>query len=237
MPSGASHRSLWSRRLTSVLVLCGSLLPLSASAGILTIEFDFAAGSSLSILGGVINTPPDGTISGGSATLTVDASSATNVTTGGGAVLSGANLTGFAAKNVQGQADVSGGFSISQTGSAAGTLGAADSITFSDPFTADVLSNFFCFGAQCSALGFPASFNGPVSLPLQPLPVQNLSTVGGALIDFDVPVSLDGVQAVFRLVGTETSRSFIPEPGTASLLGLGLLTIALGRRGPMRARC
>ena len=218
------------RRWAPALLL-GLLLAPPAGAGILTIQFEFATGSSLSVLGGAINTPPDGAITSATATLEVEADSATSPTVGGFAQLAGANLAGFVDKDIQGQAQVNGSFSVAQTTPANGTLSAADSISFSDPFTSNINANFACTGSQCSALGLPVNEAGVFVLPLQPLVVTNLDVVGSALIDFDLPVSLDGVQAVFQLVGVETSRSFvIPEPGTASLLGLGLLALARRRR-------
>jgi hypothetical protein len=231
MQSGARDRQnfgLWLR--AGALALWLGLVALPAAAGTLTIEFDFMSGSSLSILGGAINTPPDGTISAGSATIILEASSITSPTQGGSAELLNANLVGFFTKDIQGQAFVSGGFSFTQTTGANGTLTPTDTITFSDALAVDIIANIFCNGTECSALGLPVSESGSFLFPLQPLPVQNLGTAGSAAIDFDVPVSLDGVQAVFHFVGVETSRSFIPEPGTAALLGLGLALLGARRR-------
>ncbi|MGI9646542.1 MAG: hypothetical protein ACR2O6_14650, partial [Ilumatobacteraceae bacterium] len=87
------------------LLLC-LLLAAPASAGILTIQFDFVLNSSLTVLGGAINTPPDGAITSGSAQIKVEASSATSTTLGGFAQLVSANLAGFVDKDIQGQAQV-----------------------------------------------------------------------------------------------------------------------------------
>ena len=221
MQSGARVREEFDARVrAAALALLASLLALPATAGTLTIDFDFASGSSLEILGGIINTPPDGSISAGAGTITVEASNATTPTVGGSAQLSGSTLGGFVIKDLLPNAFVAGGFDITQTAPANGTLSAADTITFSDSFAVDLTANFSCSGPDCSLLGLPVNVAGPFLFPLQPLPVVDLDSPGLASIVFDVPVSLDGVQAVFHLVGVETGRSFIPEPGTAALLGL-----------------
>jgi hypothetical protein len=232
MQSGRA-REFYSPPLRSwaLALLLGLLLAPPAGAGILTIQFDFQLNSSLSVLGGAINTPPDGAITSGSAVLKVEADSATSSTVGGFAQLLSANLAGVVDKDIQGQAQVNGSFSIDQTTPANGTLAAGDTISFSDSFTSNINANFACTGPECSTLGLPVNEAGVFVLPIQPLLVTDLEVVGSALIDLDLPVSLDGVQAVFHLVGVETSRSFvIPEPGTASLLGLGLLALATRRR-------
>lgn len=213
------------------LLLASLWLASPARAGILTIDFDFATNSSLSILGGVINTPPDGAITSGTAQLRIEADDINTPITGGFANLASSNLAGFVSKNVQNQALVNGTFDVTQNSNVSGTLSAPNTITFSSPYNSNINANIGCGGTGCGALGLPINVSGNFVQPVQPVTVTDLEVTGAALISLNLPVVLDGVLADFSLVGVETGRSWvIPEPGTAALLGFGLLALARRRR-------
>ena len=91
-------------------------------------------------------------------------------------------------------------------------------------------ANCAATGTQCTVLGLPATFTGPKIVSIPALSASNLSVVGSAALNGAFTFTLGGFTAVLSLVGSEVSRTFIPEPASAGLLGLGLAGIAIARR-------
>ena len=221
------------RTLVSALIGCvlwswaGTALAQSSER----IRFDFTGGSFISLLGGTIVTPPDGTLDTGAATVWVEATAPGAYVASGQVILGGVNVAGTVAKNVFGSADVSGPYLASQTAPLAGTLAAGmDGADFVDDLSLFVDAQLDCTGSGCSAIGFPVSVSGVSLLAVTFLPITDLGVVGGASINATVPIELDGVLGELNLVGVEVSRTFIPEPGTFLLVSVGLGLMAAGRR-------
>lgn len=207
------------------------LLPMASHAGKLTVQFDFT-GSSVAILGGFINVPPDGSI--GAASGQVEFGAAGNATpTAGPAFLSNLALSGTLAKSGFG-VNVSGAIGATQPGTASGNLTAGLGNLNFNPFLLNLSGFANCAntgtGTGCTVLGLPTTFTGPKLFTLTGLGVSNLSSVGGAALNGSFSFTLGGFTAVLNLVGNEVSRSFIPEPNTFGLLALGLAGVAAMRR-------
>lgn len=207
-----------------VVLFLGLMVPRGeAEAAFVQLGFDFTGGSSLSLLGGTIVTPPDGTFDTGSATLQVEASDISTPIPGGDVVLKQTDFAGTVSKNVLGAADISGPYSGSQVGTLSGTLAAGGTgADFTEDMFLDLNITLGCIGLGCDPLGFPVNVVGVNALSFSFLSITDLDSVGNATILLTTPVELDGVFGVLTLVGQETSRQFVPEPATGSLLLLGL---------------
>lgn len=206
----------------------------NASAGSLTIDMDLS-GSTLEILGGVITVPPDGSITGGSASITVPASSATNPMSGP-ATVSGITLAGTLNATVINQATVTGNVGGSQVAAGAGTLdpGLLFIVFGGASLALTGAINCTSTGPQCGFLGLPISLSG--TFPLSgTLPVGNLGSVGNATLAGVFSFTVSGISASLQLVGAEISRTFIPEPATGTLVGGGLVVLSALARG-LRSR-
>jgi hypothetical protein len=196
------------------------------------ITFDFTGGSSFSLLGGTIMTPPDGTMDVGTADVYVEVTAPGVYVPGGVFMLSGLNVGGTVLKNFPGQANVSGTYSASQTGPLVGTL--APGLTGGD-FTSDLSlsmnTQIGCTGSGCGSLGFPVSDVGVSLFAVSFLPVADLGVPGFAQINASFEIEVDGVLGTMNLVGVEVARTFVPEPGTFVLVAGGFGILALrGRR-------
>lgn len=202
-----------------------------AAAASVLIDLDFASNSWISLLGGTIVTPPDGSISVGSGQLTLEATSLTTFVSGGQVALDQVTFAASIAKNVAGQANVSGPISGTQVGSLAGTLTAGQTVlSFPGTMAMNLNAAIACTGPGCSVLGFPVSTSGIENLTVGNLPISGLGSVGMAQIVADIEISLGGVLGVLHLVGVETGRSFVPEPAGLILLGMGLAAATARRR-------
>ena len=207
------------------------LLPSASHAGKIILEFDFT-GSSVALLGGFITVPPDGAISAGSGQLEVPG---TGLLTpgGGGARLQNVSLAGTLSKTDFG-VTINGAFGATQPGTAVGGLSAGlGHLTF-NPFVVNFTGYANCAnagtGTGCTVLGLPATFTGPKTFTINSLAVSKLSTLGSAALSGTFTFTLGGFTAVLSLVGSEVSRTFIPEPNTFGLLGLGVAGLAAARR-------
>lgn len=124
-------------------------------------------------------------------------------------------------------------------GSAPATLSGA---TFSQASgtTGDTTGFLHCFGGLCGLAGFTASVplpqtrTAPFTLP--PLVftsgnagVGNFTGMGTGIVTTPATVTV-----VSSYVGTEISRTFVPEPGALPMLAAGI--VCLGRLGSRRAR-
>ena len=59
--------------------------------------------------------------------------------------------------------------------------------------------------------------------PATTLGIGGLATLGSGTLSGIMPMNIAGNNVVLSLSGQEVSRTFIPEPNTAALLGLGML--------------
>lgn len=202
-----------------------------ANAGRIFIDFDFS-GSTLSVLGGAIIIPPDGSITSSTATLDVTAagvSTATGVAPGL-ARFRDLTLAGTVSASVLGNV-ITGGLSATQLGSAIGTLTAGlNTALFASAFQLGVVGTINCVGAGCGILGLPLTLNSLGPAVIGTLPVGNINSIGNATINAAFSLTLGGITAVLNLVGTEVNRTYVPEPNTLSLMALGVAGIAAIRR-------
>lgn len=229
---GSTVRYL-SRPITMLAVAVVGLLVAASTANASTIrlDFDFTAESFLSLLGGTIVTPPDGTFDSGTVRVLVEATDIDSVVSGGQVAVGAGNFSGTVSKNVLGSADVSGPFSGTQIGTLLGVLDPGlTSATFVDDLSINLNFNFACVGVGCGPLGFPVSVLGLTALNLGTVSITGLDVEGTARIEMITEIELDGVLGELTLVGIETSRLFIiPEPQTALLLVLGLVGLSFSR--------
>jgi hypothetical protein len=208
----------------SVLLSCW--LGAGAQAGTLTVNFDFT-GSSISVLGGVINIPPQGSIQSASGTLDLSAlGSATAIA--GPASLRDFQMALTINALVFGNT-ITGNAAITQIGGAlGGTLnGALNAFNAGGPMQINQSANIGCTGPNCAILGLPTTINGTQPLTIAALPIANLNSIGNALVDGTFDITFAGFTGVLHLVGTEVSRSFVvPEPNSLALIGMGMAMIA-----------
>lgn len=205
----------------------------SADAGSITITYDLTS-SVVSLLGGALSIPPGGTITSATAQVTVQGSSATNATAGAAQIT---NLTLVATINgtVGGSVLLTGGFSGSQVGGGAGTLtGALANIALST-LSLNLNGNVNCIGGLCPALGsFPVSLVNSLSIltGIGNIGVGGFGTLGAGTLNGLLTLSIGGSPSVVSLSGQEINRTYVPEPNSFALLGLGVVGLAgfQGRR-------
>jgi len=233
-PARVNVRRPWIAGLVAALCVLAGTEAFAQSAERIT--FDFTGGSSFSLLGGTILTPPDGTMDIGSASIDVEATAPGVYVPGGVFTLRGLNVAGTLSKSIAGQANVTGGYSASQLGQLVGTT--APGFTGGD-FTSDLSlsmdTQIGCTGPGCGALGFPVSDVGVSLFTVSFLPVADMGVPGFAQITASFEIEVDGVLGTMNLVGVEVARSFIPEPGTFVLVAGGIGILALRGRGARRA--
>jgi hypothetical protein len=210
----------------AALVLLG---PGAAHAGQLTVDFDFS-GSSVAILGGFINIPPDGAITTASGQIVVQAPGLLTAQAGS-ARLANLALAGTFAKNSLG-VNIAGAIGATQPASALGNLSTGlDHLVF-NPFQMNFTGFASCTstGPGCGVLSLPATFTGPQVFTIASLAVGNLGIDGGAFLNGTFAFTIGGFTAVLNLVGNEVARTWVPEPNSFGLLGLGLAGLAAARR-------
>ena len=68
--------------------------------------------------------------------------------------------------------------------------------------------------------------NSVATLALSGLGLAGLGTIGAGTLHGFINLSFGGNSGVLALVGQEVGRTYIPEPNTFAMLGLGLLGMA-----------
>ena len=196
------------------------------SAATLSVEFDFT-GSTVTLLGGVVVVPPDGTITVGSGRITFLADEFTQQAIAGPAQLADVGLALTLDANLLGQAHITGTVAGSQVGGASGSLnGALTQVSLLGPLQILYTGTVQCAGSGCGAVGtFPVTL-GTILTFLGSFGVGNLASVGNATVNATLPFSLAGFTGILQLSGAEVSRVFVPEPGSFGLLALGLGALA-----------
>ena len=210
--------------LPFVLVLC--LLAGSARAGQISVQFDFR-GSSVSLLGGLIQVPPDGSITSASGAL-VASGLGSAAPVAGPAAIQGFGMAATINALTFGNT-ITGNPSLTQLGGASGSLTAGlAQVLFASPMHIALAGAINCTGPSCAILSLPRALTGTQFLTLAAMPIANLASVGNALINATYAITLGGLTGSLHLVGTEVSRSYspIPEPHTAGLFALGLTLLA-----------
>jgi hypothetical protein len=207
------------------LVLWSCLLALPARAGHVTVTFDFS-GSSVSLLGGLLQIPPDGSIGPASGQLVVNAlGSATPLA--GPAQIQNFNLAGSVNAVAFGNT-ITGNLALNQIGAPVpGSLtpGLAQ-VVFGAPMQISRAGGINCVGPTCGILSLPVALTGTQLLNLAAMPIANLGLVGGAFVNGSFAITLAGLTGTLQLVGSEVSRVYVPEPHSAGLLLLGLVGLA-----------
>jgi hypothetical protein len=220
-------RSARSALIVPVTAVTLILAAPSARAGTITIDFDLT-GSSIALLGGILNIPPDGSITAASAQVTVQGSDLTNASAGA-AHLGNLMLTATINGTVGSAVLLTGGFSANQVGGGAGALSSGLANLNVAALTLNVNGLVNCFGGLCPALGtFPISAVNSLSVltGIGSMGIGGLGTLSAATLNGILSLTIGGNTAVLSLVGQEVNRTYIPEPNTFALVGLGVLGLA-----------
>ena len=225
-------------RCTRLLCLLWSAVALTiampAQSGTLSIDFDFT-GSTVTLLGGVVTVPPDGSVTAGSGTIDFLADDLSQQAISGAAQLDNASLAVSLNKDLLGLALITGSINGAQSGSASGSLNAAlTQVTLLSPLQVLYTGTVLCTGTGCGGVGtFPVVLNTVLSF-LGGVGVGNLASTGNATLNATLPFSLAGFTGILQLSGVETSRTFVPEPNTFGLVGFGLIAFGAAARARQR---
>jgi hypothetical protein len=216
------------KRILPLLAL-SCLLAVQARADQFAIQFDFS-GSSLSLLGGLLQIPPDGSITSASGQLNVGAAGLATPIPGGLFALQ--NFTAAAMVNaVTFGNTITGNVALNQVGPAVhGVLSAGlGNVVFAGTMHISQSGALNCAGPSCGILSLPAALTGVQFVQLGSMPIANLAAIGNALISGTFPITIAGFTGQLHLVGTEVSRVMVPEPGSAGLVAFGLAGLAAWR--------
>jgi hypothetical protein len=168
--------------------------------------------------------PPDGSVTLGSARLTLEGTDITSATAGP-AQLSGLELAASINGAVGGSVLITGGFTANQLAGGAASL-ASDRTTLTlTSLSLNLNGTIDCIGGLCVALGtFPAA---AVNTPVTPVgfgdfAIAGLGSLGAGTLRGTLPFNLGGNEVIASLVGQEVGRIFVPEPASGLLFGCGL---------------
>jgi hypothetical protein len=200
-----------------------------ARAGTITIDFDLSS-SVISILGGIITIPPDGTVTSASATVSVNGSGITNPVAGA-AAMTGLTLKATVDATVGGSVVITGGFTGTQVGSATGSLTGGLANLVVGTLTLGLTGGIDCFGGLCPAIGtFPIVITGLHAITgVNNIGVGGFGSLSAATLNAILNLTIGGNAAVINLIGSEVSRTFtpsVPEPNTFAMFGLGIVGLA-----------
>lgn len=214
----------------TVAALAVMLTAPAARAGTISIEFDLS-NSIISILGGILTIPPDGSITASTATVTIQGNSSTTPVAGA-ASLSNLSLQASINGTVGGLVTLTGNISGAQVGVATGALTAGLANLVIGTLALNLSALIGCAPAgPCAVLGtFPISVMSltPITGVANP-GVGGLGTFGNGTLNAILSITIGGNSALITLVGQEVSRTFtasVPEPGTFGMFGLGMLGLA-----------
>ncbi len=200
--------------------------PWAASAASINITFDLSQ-SWISLFGGTIVTPPDGSLISAQGAVSV-AGGGIVTPSGGGAVTLQRMKMKFNVNGGPASANVQGPVTVRLANKPVGTLSAgASAIGFGGSAVFEIDAALNCSGFNCAFLGsFPISASGPQTFPtLGTLTLAGLSTLGAASFVKAISFTISGYTGVLTVVGQEISRNYavFPEPGALLLLGPALV--------------
>ncbi len=223
------------RRILALAAAVAALAHAPARADLVKIEFDLGA-SSISAFGGLVTVPPDGTIQAASATVIVTGQGTSTINSGP-VTLKTLSLSGTVNANPLGLVTVTGPVVANELSPAMGSLTAnLANAFFPNPLLLIATASIQCMGAFCPIVGtFPITLNGTQTLngPFT-IPIGNLGTPGAATLSALFTLNLAGDAVLVNLVGSEVSRTFLPEP--VRVLQLGAAGVALAGLGWLRRR-
>jgi hypothetical protein len=243
-------------RIRVLVLSCVLVLSTSAQADTVEIDFDFS-NSTMSFLG-TITIPPGGTINTMGATTILPAvktgGGGTSVQTGS-ALLKDLTVDMTISDGIPFIAFVTGSVIVSQVGTSTGPFTNTQTVMFGGTGNGTGTANGTALGMslfvdaflQCAGLGCGAVGNFPIDIsgtnPPPPgqaftITLTGLNTPGAASVGGTIPVSLPPDTAngtpttgTIFLMGTEVSRTYVPEPGSLAQLIPGAAALAgLSRR-------
>jgi len=217
-----------SRALAIVIATFTALWGATSRAATPRVEIEFDLANSVVAAGGAIVIPPDGSIESGTLRLSVP------VTDEGDPIPGPVDISELSfSLTAEGPfyIKVTGPLAVVQQGIATGTLSEAlDGVVLSSPLFLDRNGRISCTGFFCwlFADAFPLVLAGVESLPAAATwQVTDLRELGSATISNTLAVTMNSGTAVFRMLGEEKRRTYVPEPGATEMITAGGLGLAL----------
>jgi hypothetical protein len=222
--------------LVSLSLVLSCWLAAGASAGTLTVNFDFS-GSSVEMLGGLVNIPPQGSIQSASGAIDVSALGSATAVAGPG-VFRNFQMALTINASVLGNVITGNAAILQLTAGVPGLLnGGLNLLVPSAVMQIQQNGTIGCTGPSCAILSLPTTINGTQALSIAALPIANLNSIGNAAVNGSFDITFAGFTGVLHLVGTEVSRSWVvPEPNSFALIGMGLVMLAASRARSLSKR-
>jgi hypothetical protein len=216
--------------LTILIACCGVLWGASTAGEEPHVEIEFDLPHSVIAAGGLIEIPPDGAVDSGTLRLTIPVTQQGDPIPGPVEISDlSFSLTADASPLF---ATVTGQFAVVQQGIATGDLSdTVDEVALSSPLFLDRSGTISCSGFFCwlFADAFPLVLAGVEALPSATLRVANLRWTGSATISDTLAVTMNSGTAIFRMLGEEKRRTYVPEPGATEMIAAGGAALALLR--------